>query len=105
MPPPQESIRGCDVFIIQPTCPPVHDNLMELMQVADACLRASARTITAVVPYFGAPAQTALLPKPGRKHERTSTIPPAAAHGLIATRASLRAQGGARAHAGRVAGR
>lgn len=58
----QESIRGCDVFIIQPTCPPVHDNLLELMQVADACLRASARTITAVVPYFGAPRRRSPLP-------------------------------------------
>lgn len=48
-----ETIRGCDVFLIQPTCPPVHDNLMELMQLIDACRRASARTITAVIPYFG----------------------------------------------------
>lgn len=49
----QESIRGCDVFLIQPTCPPVNDNLMELLVMIDACRRASARTITAVVPYYG----------------------------------------------------
>lgn len=49
----QESIRGCDVFLIQPTCPPVNDSLMELMVMIDACKRASARSITAVVPYYG----------------------------------------------------
>lgn len=48
-----ESIRGCDVFLIQPTCPPVNDHLMELMVMIDACKRASARSITAVVPYYG----------------------------------------------------
>tara|TARA_Y100001968_G_C19452136_1_gene769450 strand:+ start:3354 stop:4337 length:984 start_codon:yes stop_codon:yes gene_type:complete len=49
----QQSIRGCDVFLIQPTCAPVNDNLMELMIMVDACKRASARQITAVIPYFG----------------------------------------------------
>lgn len=49
----QESIRGCDVFLVQPTCPPVNDNLMELLIMVDACKRASARTITCVIPYFG----------------------------------------------------
>lgn len=49
----QESIRGCDVFLIQPTCPPVNDHLMELLVTIDACKRASARSITAVLPYFG----------------------------------------------------
>jgi ribose-phosphate pyrophosphokinase len=48
-----ESIRGCDVFLIQPTTPPVNDNLMELLVTIDACRRASARSITAVLPYFG----------------------------------------------------
>lgn len=48
-----ESIRGCDVFLVQPTCPPVNDNLMELLVMIDACRRASARSITAVIPYFG----------------------------------------------------
>ena len=47
----QESIRGCDVFLIQPTCAPVNDHLMELLIMVDACRRASARQITAVVPY------------------------------------------------------
>jgi ribose-phosphate pyrophosphokinase len=49
----QESIRGCDVFLIQPTCAPVNDNLMELLIMVDACRRASARQITAVIPYYG----------------------------------------------------
>jgi ribose-phosphate pyrophosphokinase len=48
-----ENIRGKDVFIIQSTCPPVNDNLMELLVMADACRRASAARITAVIPYFG----------------------------------------------------
>lgn len=48
-----ESIRGCDVFLIQPTTPPVNDNMMELLITVDACKRASARSITAVLPYFG----------------------------------------------------
>lgn len=48
-----ESIRGCDVFLIQPTAPPVNDNLMELLVMIDACKRASARSVTAVIPYFG----------------------------------------------------
>lgn len=49
----QESIRGCDVFLVQPTCPAVNDNLMELLVTIDACRRASARSITAVLPYYG----------------------------------------------------
>ena len=49
----QESIRGCDVYLIQPTCQPVNDNLMELLIMIDACRRASARQITAVIPYYG----------------------------------------------------
>ena len=49
----QESVRGCDVFIVQSTCTPVNDNLMELLLILDACKRASAGRITAVIPYFG----------------------------------------------------
>lgn len=48
-----ENVRGEDVFIIQPTCAPTNDNLMELVIMADAMRRASASSITAVVPYFG----------------------------------------------------
>ncbi len=48
-----EDIRGRDVFIVQPTCPPVNDNLMELLVMVDSCKRASADRITAVMPYFG----------------------------------------------------
>ncbi|KAF6158787.1 hypothetical protein GIB67_040301 [Kingdonia uniflora] len=49
----QESVRGCDVFLVQPTCRPVNDNYMELFIMIDACVRASARSVTAVIPYFG----------------------------------------------------
>lgn len=48
-----ENVRGKDVFIVQPTCQPSNDHLMELMIMADALKRSSARRITAVVPYFG----------------------------------------------------
>ena len=48
-----ENVRGRDVFVVQPTCPPVNDNLMELLVMADALRRASAARITAVIPYFG----------------------------------------------------
>lgn len=49
----QENIRGQDVFIVQSTCQPVNHHLMELLIMADACKRASAARITAVVPYYG----------------------------------------------------
>ena len=48
-----QNVRGRDVFIVQPTSPPVNDNLMELLILMDACRRASAERITAVIPYFG----------------------------------------------------
>ncbi len=48
-----ENIRGQDVFIIQPTCPPTNSNLMELLITVDAAKRASAKRITAVIPFFG----------------------------------------------------
>ena len=48
-----EDVRGRDVFLIQPTCPPVNDNLFELLVMIDCCRRASASRITAVIPYFG----------------------------------------------------
>jgi ribose-phosphate pyrophosphokinase len=48
-----ENVRGRDVYVIQPTCPPVNDNLMELVIMVDALRRASARRITAVLPYYG----------------------------------------------------
>jgi ribose-phosphate pyrophosphokinase len=48
-----ENVRGRDVFLLQPTCAPVNDSLMELLVMADACRRASAARVTAVVPYFG----------------------------------------------------
>ena len=49
----EENIRGKDVFIVQPTCPPVNENLMELLIMMDAARRASAKRITAVLPYYG----------------------------------------------------
>lgn len=48
-----ESVRGADVFVVQPTCEPVNENIMELLIVIDALKRASARRITAVIPYYG----------------------------------------------------
>jgi len=48
-----EDVRGRDVFLVQPTCPPVNDTLMELLILIDTCLRASADRITAVIPYYG----------------------------------------------------
>lgn len=48
-----ENVRGKDVFLIQPTCAPTNDNLMELVVMADAFRRSSATRITAVIPYFG----------------------------------------------------
>lgn len=48
-----ESIRGADVFIVQPTCPPTNHNLMELLVMVDAVRRASAKRITAVMPFYG----------------------------------------------------
>lgn len=49
----QENIRGKDTFIVQPTCPPTNENLMELLVLIDAARRASAKRITAVLPYYG----------------------------------------------------
>lgn len=57
-----DDVRGIDAFIVQPTCPPVNENLMELLVMVDALRRASARSITAVIPYFGYARQD-------RKHE------------------------------------
>ncbi len=48
-----ENIRGYDVFVLQPTCPPVNDNSMELLIILDALKRASARRVTVVMPYYG----------------------------------------------------
>src|SRR5258708_26157984 len=49
----QENVRGADVFVVQPTCHPVDMHLMELLLMLDALKRASARRITAVIPYYG----------------------------------------------------
>ena len=49
----KESVRGFDVFIVQSTCAPVNSHLMELLIMIDACRRASAGRITAVIPYYG----------------------------------------------------
>ncbi|MEZ6070200.1 MAG: ribose-phosphate diphosphokinase [Pirellulales bacterium] len=48
-----EDIRGRDVFLVQPTCPPVNDRLMELLIMIECCKRASAERVTAVIPYYG----------------------------------------------------
>ncbi|MCS7281408.1 MAG: ribose-phosphate pyrophosphokinase [Desulfobacterota bacterium] len=49
----EESVRGMDTFVVQPTCPPVNHNLMELLLMVDALKRASAQRITVVIPYYG----------------------------------------------------
>ncbi len=49
----EESVRGTDVFLVQPTCPPSAENIMELLVILDALKRASARRVTAVIPYYG----------------------------------------------------
>ena len=49
----EEDVRGRDVFLVQPTCPPINDNLMELLVMIDSFKRASAERITTVIPYFG----------------------------------------------------
>jgi ribose-phosphate pyrophosphokinase len=49
----EESVRGVDTFVVQPTCPPVNENIMELLVMLDAFKRASASRITAVIPYYG----------------------------------------------------
>ncbi len=49
----RDIVRGVDVFIIQPTCPPVNDHLMELLVMMDALKRAAAKRVTAVLPYYG----------------------------------------------------
>lgn len=49
----EENVRGMDVFLVQPTCPPAHENLMELVILVDALKRSSASRITAVIPYYG----------------------------------------------------
>ncbi len=48
-----ENVRGSDVFIVQPTCPPTDQHLMELLIMIDTFVRASAERVTAVIPYFG----------------------------------------------------
>ena len=48
-----EDVRGRDVFLVQPTCPSVNENIMQLLVMIDSALRASAERITAVIPYFG----------------------------------------------------
>jgi ribose-phosphate pyrophosphokinase len=53
-----ESVRGDDVYLVQPTSPPVNDHLMELLLLADAARRSSAARINAVIPYFGYAART-----------------------------------------------
>lgn len=49
----EDNVRGCDVFVVQPTCPPVNHHLVELLLLIDALRRASAARVTAVIPYYG----------------------------------------------------
>lgn len=74
----QEDVRGRDVFIVQPTCPPVNDHLIELLVLIDAAKRASANRVTAVIPYFGYARQD-------RKHEGRVPITAKLVANLITT--------------------
>ena len=83
-----ESVRGSDVFLVQSTCGPVNNNLMELLIMIDSCKRASAGRITAVIPYFGyarqdrkSKARDPNLCKAGRKPHHRSRRRPRADHG------------------------
>ncbi len=83
----EESIRGCDVFIIQPTSYPVNLHLMELLIMIDACKRASAATINIVVPYYGYARQRIEKPvavKPITAKLVANLIETAGATGMIA---------------------
>ena len=73
-----ESVRGSDVFLVQSTCKPVNNNLMELLIMIDACRRASAGRITAVIPYFGYARQDR---KARRQYDRGRGRGPRADHG------------------------
>lgn len=79
----EDDVRGKDCFIVQPTCPPVNDNLMELLIFIDCLRRASARRITAVLPYFGYARQD-------RKSQGRTPISAKLAANLIVTAGALR---------------
>jgi Phosphoribosylpyrophosphate synthetase len=66
-----ENVRGRDVYIVQPTCSPANDHLMELLIMVDACRRASAARITAVIPYLATLARIA-VPAPRECRSRQS---------------------------------
>src|SRR5438270_11465835 len=80
----QENVRGADVFVMQPTCRPVDEHLMELLLMIDALKRASARRITAVIPYFGYARQ-------GRKDKPRSPISSKLVADLVTTAGAHRA--------------
>lgn len=75
-----ENIRGRDVFIVQPTCPPTNQNLMELLIMVDAARRASASRITAVMPFFGYARQDRKISRacPSRRSSSRISSPPQA---------------------------
>jgi len=78
-----EDVRGRDCFVIQSTCPPVNENIMELLIIIDALRRASADRITAVIPYFGYARQD-------RKHEGRVPISAKLVANLITTAGATR---------------
>src|SRR5579885_3520181 len=70
----QENVRGADVFVMQPTCNPVDEHIMELLLMIDALKRASARRITAVIPYFGYARQDQKINREFRFHPSWSQM-------------------------------
>lgn len=64
-----ESVRGCNVFVVQPTSMPTNDHLMELLIMIDACRRASAHQVTAVIPYYGYSRADRLIDPSGKRRE------------------------------------
>ncbi len=64
-----ESVRGCNVFLVQPTSAPTNDHIIELLLMIDACRRASAHQVTAVIPYYGYSRADRLIDPDGRRRE------------------------------------
>ena len=90
-----ENVRGKDVFVLQPTCAPTNDNLMEIMVMVDALRRASAGRITAAIPYFGYARQDR-RPRSARVAPRTAWVKRQGRPGRTASFSTLQSSDSAR---------